>query len=362
MSTIINQTDITPCLLLQESLNRYFPTIQRNAPNAGTLQALLSDANRVGTSVAVDVNSNRLAPVTEGKRVVQVRYIEPECEAEDLAEITECSLGSADGNGYKFADVIIDDLVNFGFDLTDDQFKELCENRNTIYLDNLVTKANAALARLSGKLAAKIQLAMGEYNGDSTVTTPINMNFLNPNGTPNIGAFNRLRRHFAEMGYTTQPILVGDTSMFELSLIQPFLGTNTMAGLNLAALDMSRIFFDGQLNTSIANGVDNLLAFTPGTFQYIPFVENSKRSVSEPMTEIVNGVTTLSVKKELSTLRYGGIDWDTFFLYDCGTYKFRFQAKFGLFSLPSDSVCKYPALGYEVGCGDLECESPVSES
>lgn len=346
-------TDLSPCLLMQENAVKYFGKLAADSqkPFVGTLDALESPLNKVGMQLTEDVNNGRIAP-KGGKRKVQVRYIKPACTTSPDVEASECNIPANNSQEWGFEDLTIDDFVSFGIQLTEQEFDEFCEDRDTIYMENLKTRHNEALKKYDTKLIKAIAPLMGNYStGASSITSTITVPFLSPGNTPNIGAFNKVLEAFMKMGFSQRPIWVGDKKLLPLAQIKDSLGLNDQ-GIDLSKLNLSNFFYDGQLDSTINTLENHVLTWIPGTIQLVEYWDHKRKTLSEPMSLNVNGINVTRYKKQLDIVNIDGRDWDFYYEYDCEVHKFHFQKRFGLFHLPFDSVCdnKFPALQWYADC------------
>lgn len=360
MATVINKTGITPCLLLQNEINKNFGALASDAmkPNVGLYNALISDANRVGVSINEDVNNGQARPTNTSKRIVQLRYVKPTCTDESVdAEVGECVTPDRGLASTGYANVEVNDFVSFGFELNDAEFDEMCASRTTVYTENLMSEYYKALKRLDKKLLAKVLPTFGNYpNGDSSLTETIDVPFINANGTPNIGAFAKIQAFYRQLGYPANPIFVGDSDLLSLEYMQKYLGQGAN-GINLANFTFNNFFFDAQVNAEIGDAPTDkrLITFAPGTYQFVNFLDTKRREVEKPMLLTINGEEVTRFEKENKVMSLEDGDWDFYYTYDCGKHNFNWQKRFDLFSLPSDAVCNYPSLLFGVDCGDLTC-------
>lgn len=356
----VTGTDLTPCLLLQEKAVKYFGKLASDSqkPFVGVLDALESPINKVGTQITMDMNNGQIPPETGGKRKVQVRYIKPTCKEATDVEASECSIPASDDNEWGFDDVTIDDFVSFSLQLSETDFANFCEDRDTIYMENLMTRHNDAIKRWDKKLINAIHPLMGTYStGTSSITSPITVPFLAPGNIPNLGAFNKVLEAFQNMGFSSTPIWVGDKKLLPLKQIQMqgALGLNNQ-GIDLSKLNLTNFYYDNQLDANIAGGNDNVLTWIPGTIQLVEYLDHKRKTLTEPMSLTINGTQVTRYKKQLDVINIEGRDWDMFYEYDCGLHKFHFQKRFGLFHLPVDSVCenKFPALAWLADCNLID--------
>lgn len=351
-------TNISPCNLSQLAAANLYGNLyaQANTPKAGTFDALTSPINTAGfEAVQADINSRNLAPNGETKRIVQVRSINPDCD-DTYTEVGECDITS-DAVAFNYENVEVTEVEGFSFKFTETQFAEICSGRTELLEEAIQAKYKGFLRRMDIALINKVAPLMGTINGVDTVTNPIVLPFINGSGTPNAGAFAQAIATYMQLGYTDLPLMVGGISFAQIKAIQSLLATNTAIGINLDALDLSRIYYDNALDAEIANGLQNVLSWMPGTFQLVSYYDNLNRRLREPMSLEINFVNVSGVKKELGIVNINGIDFDFYYEYNCGIHNFAYQKRFDIFAAPSGAFCedKFPAIGWANVCGDLSC-------
>ena len=360
MGTTINQTDLSPCLLMQERSIKYFGQLaaDSNKPFTGLLDALKSPINKIAMQLTDDVNNGQVAPTGTNKRQVQIRYIKPTCADEVDVEVSECNDPIRNANALGFAKFEIDDFVSFGFSLTDDQFNEMCAGRDEIYMENFQTKYYNALKRLDKKLLNLILGYMGNYpNGTSSATAPIEIPLIKGDKTPNIGAFAEILKLYRIMGYSASPIWVGDNDLEILNIMKQFLSVGN-DGIDMSKLMMDRFFYDGQVNATLGGGTEKIVAtFAPGTFQLVEYLDSDRKTIADYKDVYINNIRTVRYKEQKVTMALPDGNWEFYYKYDCGQHIYNLQKRFGLFAMPEDAVCvnKYPALLFKVGCGEVDC-------
>lgn len=368
MGLITGATDIKPCQLMQTRLAQYTGVLatESNKPFTGTVDALLSPVNKKGIQMTQTINDGGLMPNGVNPRTVQLKYIKPTCDGDcPTTAPSECNITAGTANDIGYANFIVDDFCGFEFSLNDNDFYNLCEDRDQFILENLTNKANQAKRNIEAKVITKLNALMGEYaDGTSSITAPKSIPFLNPDKTPNIGAFMAILESYMNKGYSDNPIFVSQ-SLNILKMMQPFLG-QANSGINLGGLDLSRHFYSNLLDSTINAPMvtdQNVLTWVPGTFQFVEYFDNERKKKIEPMQLSINGRTVATAKEQLSTMVIGGWMWDVFFKYDCGLHTWNFNKRFDVFHLPADAVCDntYPALKFinscidPIVCGTIDC-------
>lgn len=359
MSIQINQTDLSPCLLMQTQANKYFGKLQAdsNKPFTGMLDSLKSSVNNVAMQITDDINDGHTEPTLTSKRKVHIRYIKPTCADEVDVLVDECNIPSQLQNAWGTASLTVGEYVQFGFELNEEQFTEMCEDRTTIYMENFKQKYYNALKRMDKRLLEIALGFMGNYpNGVNSGTNPEPMNFISPDKTPNIGALAEMKKLYRIMGYNAEPIMVGDNDLEILNMMKGYL-TVSQNGIDMGKLNLDRFFYDGQANATLIGGEPALLTYMPGTFQLVEYIESDRKNLSMPMTMNVNNQQVSRFQKQIATQVLEDGKWTFHYIYDCGLHKFSWSKKYDLFALPQDAVCenKYPALLFKVGCGGLDC-------
>lgn len=356
MAITTGTTPSHPCLKLQEALARYYA---RN-PSAemfstGTLEALTSNENRAGTMFLTEGDGAR--PTSTSNRKIQARYVPKTCLDTDLSW-SECSYGSPQNGLWKTADITINRQVSWGFDLTESEYRDMCEDLN----DGYVAQFNAQYAdqkqRLNNLAIIDVVAAMGNYpvSGNNSVTTPITVPVATPAGAFNPAGYGLIQTNYNQMNIMQSPIVVG-AGKLDYAKNAAF-----YSGLTNLGLDGSKgtipYFRDPNVNSNFFNdGDDHALTWVPGSIilaEWHEFVGIYEK------TEYFNINGQQAVEKALTTIvTPDGMKWDMLYVYDCGTHKYRFRKWIGVAPLPSDAfgTCQdyNYALHYLLGCADLTC-------
>lgn len=355
-------TRIYPCLLVQDSIAMNFDKLLKGTTlSQGILGALTSPSNTEGFSY--NQIDGVLKPITGGKRIIQLRGINPSCESEGGACATECDI-DAEPNTYFYDNIEVNECDRFSFSLTETEFAEACAGRTEIISEAIGAKFKNFLKQISANIATKVAPYMSTIDGVDTVTNPIVVPFVATNGTPNVGAFAFADAKYIGIDQDVTPFYVGGGLFAQIAAIKK-MAMRSPAGVlpyEYGSIPYDNIYFDNTIDGAINNGLQNVLSWAPGTIQLVTHLDNRARKVSEPMSLIINGKTVNSFKKQLETVVVGDLELDFYYEYDCGTHKFVMQLPWDIYALPTNALCteKYPAIGFANVCGDIDVCGSVS--
>jgi hypothetical protein len=361
MATIIGTTAADPCLKLQEALARFYgmnPAAEMFS--TGTLEALGSAQNRSGTMYLTEGDGPRPA-LSTSNRTIQARYVPKTCEATGVTW-SECSYGDPQDPLWKTANITVNRSADFGFDLSEDDYRNMCESLDDGWVAFFNAKYADAKARLNNLAVIDTVAAMGRYpkSGNNSVTSPITIPVATPAGAFNPAGFGLLRTMYNQMNVTQAPIIVGAGKLDYAA------NAGIYSGLTNLGLDGSKgqfpYFRDPSLNDVFFNdGDDHALTWMPGSIILAEWFEYPPNSIYEKtMTMIVNGVEV--PEKSMGTIVMpDGTKWDMLYVYDCGVHKYRFRKWIGVAPLPSDAFGSCQPYNYALhvllGCADLTCET-----
>ena len=361
---LTNGADIKPCKLIQQSVADLFGSLQleSNKPITGIYNALTSPINKIGMQMTPIVSNGDTKVDGTTSRIVQIKGILPTCTDACEAPATECNVATGTENERFFKNFIVEDSCSVGLTLTDSEFYEFCDNRNSYITEQVANKLYSLERSVESKLAVKLNGLMGTYsNGVSSSANPIYLPFINADKTPNIGVFTSIMQSYLKKGYTNAPIYVS-SSLQILNLMNPYLAT-TDKGINMSGLDLSRHYFSNLLDTYLTPAEEAVLTWIPGTFQLVEYQEYLFKRKSVPQTLVINGVTVNTASEEIVPFRFNGRDYTLYYKYDCGVHTWRWNYYFDVLPLPTEAVCdnKYPALKFlnkcldTINCGDINC-------
>lgn len=356
MAITTGTTASHPCLKLQEALSSYYAVNPAATMfSTGTLEALNSNENRSGTMQLVQGDGAR--PTTTSNRKVQARYVPKTCE-ESGVTFSECSYGSPQAPLWKTADITTNRQATFGFDLTESEYRDMCETLGDGYIAFFNAKYADAKARLNALAIVDVVGAMGTYpiNGNNSVVTPITVPVSTPAGAFNPAGYGLIQTAYNQMNIMQAPIVVG-AGKLDYAKNAAF-----YSGLTNLGLDGSKgtvpYFRDPYINSGFFNdGDDHALTWVPGS---IILAEWHEYTGIYEKTEYFNINGQTAVEKSLTTIVMpDGMKWDMLYVYDCGVHKYRFSKWIGVAPLPSDAfgTCQEYnyALHFLLGCADLTC-------
>jgi len=357
MAITTGTTPSNPCIKLQEALMKYYgKDPAATMYSTGTLDALASAQNRSGQMELVTGDGAR--PTTTSNRKVQMRYVPKTCETSGVTW-SECSYGTPEAPLWKTADITINREATFGFDLTESEYRDMCETLEDGRLAFFNAKFADATSRLNALAIIDVVGAMGTYpiSGNNSVTTPITVPVSTPAGAFNPAGYGLIQTVYNQMNVMESPIIVG-AGKLDYARNAAF-----YSGLTNLGLDGSKgtipYFRDPFINSGFFNdGDDHILSWRPGSIilaEWLDYV-----GIYEKETTIkINGVEQAE-KVLTTTVMPDGSTWSTLYVLDCSVHKFRFKRNIGIAQIPSDafgSECQpYSwAVHFLAGCADLTC-------
>lgn len=361
MATGTGATPKHPCISLQESLARYFGDknypAMANVPTGAT-DALKSAQNTNGFQQISDSLTNGTArPTDTSNRTVHIRYVTSECDDSDLGEIGECNLGDAATPLYNTAKVTVTRSFSWGFDLSETQFRDMCEGKDQQFADMVMSKYARKKAGFNKQIVALLTGLMGNYplTGDASIANPIEIPVVDTNGAFSPTGLALVQATYAQMERMDTPIIVGAGKLDFASYAKAYSAANN-AGIDPQKLALN-FFRDASVNTSFGDGDDHIFTWAPGAVQLVEWFDN-EGLYERTETHMVNGRE--EVKKAKTTfLTPDGLKWDMYYEFDCGLHKYRFQKWFDVAGIPSDAfgACKdyNYALHFLLSCGAITC-------
>lgn len=362
MSIALNATAAHPCLKLQEGLDRFYSvTPAKQEISTGTLDALSSAKNKAGVRMQL-VEGTGARPTSTTNRKIQMRYVPRTCETSGVTW-SECSYGDPQDPLWKTAEVYVNRSVDFGFDLTESDYRDMCESLDDGWVAFFDAKYYDAKKRLNDLVVIDTVAAMGVYAGgtaagDNSVTSPITIPVATPAGAFNPAGFGVIRTAYNQMNISTAPIIVGAGKLDYAA------NAAVYSGLADTGIDGSKgqfaYFRDPSLNDVFFNdGDDHILSWVPGSIQLAEWFEFVGPYEKTYWFEINN---ERRVEKTVTTIVMpDGSRWDMLYVYDCGVHKYRFRKWLGVTPLPSDAfgTCQLGnyALHFLAGCEALTCSS-----
>lgn len=359
MAITTGATPSNPCLKLQEDLGKYYGGANpvNNTAGRGTVDALMSTANRSGTTALPTDAGDRARLTSTSVRKLQLRYVVQDC-ALDSFTFDPCNIPTLEGPTYKTADVTVTRSTQWGFQLTESEYREMCESKDQQYMDMVKVKYESAKRNMNQQAVALVKSAMGNYplSGDNSVTTPATINIVNAAGAANPGAIALIDSYYESMNILRKPMLVGAGKM---SLAEKALAYSTGSDLGVdgSKTSIANFYRDTDVNANFGDGNDHLLSWVPGAIQFVGWNDYvGDYQVFKP--EVINGRQGWEFQK--TTMLFDGILWDFVYNHSCaGVHTFMWRKYFDIVPLPSDAFGSCQgynyALHFLLGCGDLTC-------
>lgn len=342
----------------QEALGNVAPSLETR--DAGTIKALYSTTN--GGTVSV-IQDGKEKPSATSTRKVKIKYTAKDCTTGGTTPISKCNLdGVAANDPFKYSDIKISGIYNWGFKINDETLRKLCENRTEFYNTIIKNKLDAAIQGLNAEYLKQAILKMGKYplTGVESLVTPKQIPVITSAGVANPAGLALIKSIYQQMNRSEKPIIVGAG---KLDVLANALGYSGLAsnGINGAAAELSNYFRDANVNSTgqfEGDGTDNILTWIPGALRPVEFYQNAGDHFEYGSEISVGGKKYFSY--EYGRAELGGIVWDFFMKRNCDEWQFAFQKEFEVFSLPSDAfgACQdyNYALAFQLACGDLTCE------
>ena len=358
MATIIDATNLNPCQVVQAGIETAFLRHPGAQPfGAGAYDALVSDINRSSFIQAQSASTGGAAAGTNNAKV-QVTYVPASCD-EGVEDLERCEFPDSEP-AFKTANITLDSEFTWGFKLTEDQYREMCEGDiNGVYGKMLLAKYQQAKKQFNKKIVDALVLLPGNYptNGDDSLTSPISLPIVTSAGTYLPTGFGLLKSIYNSADIYDDPIIVGGRGIPELALNSlRYSAPNTVPGYNVG-IGLPNLYMDGTLNDAFGDGYNHLLTWAPGAIQLLEFYQNAGQWGWNERIER-NGVQAF--KEQYTTIvTPDGIQWDFSYKFDCGVHYYKFGKIFGVAPMPSDAfgVCRdyNYILNFLATCGDLEC-------
>lgn len=362
MATNLNADILTPCLYLQESIVTAFGTHPGQLlTSAGAYDALMSAQNRTAFFRQIS-QSTASKPTDSSNRKVQARYVPTDCDPE--FEFDTCDLGENASPAFKQADFTADLDYSWGFDLSEEEFRDLCDGgKEGTYGAMVLAKYQAAKRQFNAKIATALAALPGNYptNGDNSLSSPISIPVVTGQGVYNPAGFGLLKSVFEAGNMTADPITVGGKGVLDMAnnSLRYAIG-NTSTGVGQNGTFIPNYFRDDTLDSIMGGGINHLIAWQPGYVQLIEWYENVGVYRKLKMQE-VDG-RNVAAEEKSTVVTPDGITWDFFYKDDCGVHKYRFRKYFGVAPIPEDSfgsTCQdfNGILHFAATCGDLDCNA-----
>jgi hypothetical protein len=359
MAITSGTTPVNPCIKVQETLDRFFATNPLNSTaGKGTVEALTSDVNRAGAEPLPVSDGDRARLTSTSERKLQLRYIVQDCTL-DTFTFDPCNLPTLETPSYLTADVTVTRSTQWGFQLDETAFREMCEGKTQQFNDMVKVKYESAKRNMNQQAVALVKAAMGTYplSGVNSVTTPQTLNVINGAGGANPTAIALIETYYENMNImNTSPIMVGAGNM---SLAEKALGYSGLSsnGVDGSKTNIRNFFRDTDVNKNFGDGFDHLLTWAPGAIQFVGW--NDYVGQYEVFKEeIVNGQRGYEFQK--TTVLFDGILWDFVYNHSCaGIHTFMWRKYFDIVPLPANAfgACQTWNFGlhFLIDCGDMSC-------
>lgn len=358
VTTNNNKCCINLMLAESEALGKIAPSLETR--DAGAVKALYSPQNG-GTLTVIEDGKEK--PSASSSRKVKVKYTTKECSTGSSTLITKCNLNqTAKSDPFKFADIEITGVYNWGFKLNDSEIRKMCENRVEFYNTVIKLKLDAAIQGYNAAVLAQLLPKMGKYplSGVESLVTPTTIPVVTTAGVANPAGLALIKTIYQQMNQTEDPIIVGAG---KLDMLVNSLGYSSIAnnGINAAGLQLKNIFRDANVNATGAfagTGTDNILTWLPGAVRPVEYFQNSGDFIETGPEITVGGKKYFA--HEYGRIELGGVVWDFFMKRDCDEWQFAFQKEFEVVPLPADAFADCQdynyALAFKLGCGDITCD------
>lgn len=358
MATILDATNLNPCQVVQAGIETAFLRHPGAQPfGAGAYDALVSDINR-SSFIASQAASTAGGPSSGSPAKVQVTYVPASCE-EGVEDLDRCEFPTTE-SAFKTANLTVDNEFTWGFKLTENEYREMCEGDITgVYGKMLLAKYQQAKKQFNKKIVDALVLLPGNYptNGADSLTSPISLPIVTTAGTYLPTGFGLLKSIYNSADIYDDPIIVGGRGIPELAVNSlRYSAPNTVPGYNVAG-GLPNLYLDGTINDAFGDGDSHLLTWAPGAIQLLEWYNNiGQWGWTSQITR--NGA--LAFDQQYTTIvTPDGITWDFSYKFDCGVHYYKFSKVFGVAPMPSDAfgVCRdyNYILNFLATCGELDC-------
>lgn len=358
MATTIDATNANPCQIVQGSIEQAFLRHPGAQPfGAGAYDALMSDVNR--SPLISTLQSGGGKPSASAKAKVQVTYVPASCEEDAEAQLDRCEF-ITDEPAFKTADLTVDSFTEWGFQLTEDDYRAMCEGDiNGVYGKMILAKYQQAKKNFNKKIVDALVLLPGNYptNGDDSLTSPISLPIVTSAGTYLPTGFGLLKSIYNSADIYDDPIIVGGRGIPELAVNSlRYSALNTVPGYTVNG-GLPNLYLDGTLNDAFGDGDNHLLTWAPGAVQLLEWYQNADGWGWD--SQITRNGAQAFDQQYTTIVTPDGIRWDFSYKFDCGVHYYKFSKIFGVAPIPSDAfgTCRdyNYILNFLATCGDLEC-------
>jgi hypothetical protein len=359
MAITTGTTPSNPCLKLQVDLGEFFGDAYpvKNTAGKGTIEALQSEANRAGTTALPTANGDGVRLTANTVRNLQLRYVTQDCTL-DSPTFDPCNLPSLDTPAYKTANVTVTRNTSWGFQLNEDDYRDMCESKDKQYLDMVMVKYESAKRNMNQQAVALVKANMGDYPGtaSNSVTSPESIPVVTAAGLVNPAGLALIAQYYRQMNVYKDPMIVGAGKLDMANRSLAYAG-QAANGINAAGTNIANFFSDTDVNKNFSDGQDHALTWMPGAIQFVGW-NDFVGQYAITTEQIRNG--RREFKTQQTTMEFDGIRWDFIYEYDCGVHKFVWNKYFDIVPLPSDAFASCQDWNYNLhfllSCGDVTCE------
>ena len=323
----------------------------------GFLAAVTSPENKGSFELALNPNQDR--PTSGSHTKVYTTDTIPLCDQDTTAD-GACAVPSysADDVAAKFKAVEhrIDESIQRKIVLDVEEFQKFCISPEDYIRKRLLAMRDGVQQEVNSKLVPKAIAYAGAYsNGVSSVDPSQNVTFIKANSAGGYmfdpTGYAKILDEYAKIGSPyVSPFIVGGSHVGTLQTLGGFMGGSNVNGVNSTAIP--NLYLDYTVDTTLADGNNNLVTWKPGTIQAV-----GTNAVSDAMIRlsVPNKVEKMRVPDPFGT---GLGDWD-FYFYANETaciYELRWEKYFDLIVPTPFGVCaNKPILNFTVDCEGNEC-------
>lgn len=325
----------------------------------GFLNAVTSPQNVGSFELRLDPNKER--PTDSSVRKVYTSDTIPLCN-QDTEAAGACATPSYSADdvaaNFKAVEHRVEESIQRKIVMDVEAFKAFCLSPQEYLAKRLLAFRDGVIQEINSKLVTKAVAYEGLYaDGVNSLTNPKNVSFLTSNTFGGYifdpTGYAAIKDEYSKIGHPfSTPFIVGGSHANYLRTVAGFMNGSNLNGVTSAVIP--NLFVDYAVDTTIADGNNNLITWAPGAIQVVGY-----NDVSDTMVQ-------LSVPMHREKMRvpdpFGtGInsEWDFYFNVDesgC-KYELRWELFFDLIvPVPYDGTCaKKPILGFTVDCEGNVC-------
>lgn len=325
----------------------------------GFISALTSEQNIGGFELILDPNKER--PTSESVRKVYTSDTIGLCN-QDTEAAGACATPSYSADdvaaNFKAVEHTVNESIQRKIVLDVEQFKAFCINPQDYIRKRILAMRDGVIQEINNKTLAKAWAYAGLYaDGTNSLDATKNLSFLTPNSYGGYmfdpTGYAAIKDEYAKLGHPfSTPFIVGGSHANYLRTVAGFMGGSNVNGVSTAVVP--NLYVDYAVDSTIADGNNNLLTWAPGSLQLVTY------------NDVSDAMVALSVPFHREKMRvpdpFGtGIrgDWDFYFNVDesgC-KYELRWELFFDVVvPVPYDGNCaKKPVLLFTVDCEGNSC-------